>query len=262
MKILNDGLEVASLDAVRPHPRNPRQGDVGAISVSINENGFYGAIIAQRSTGYILAGNHRYQAAIAAGADRIPVQWVDVDDAHALRILLADNRTNDVASYDDAALAELLTELAEDGGLTGTGYDGDDLDQLLNDLAPKDDDGEEPYSWKAAAPIYTPRGTPPDVTDLYDRSRTEALLAEINELNDAHDLNPELVDLLRFAAERHTVFRYDRIADYYPHATAAEQRLIEASALVIIDYEQAIERGFVTLERELTETFEDDWPDA
>src|SRR5699024_3471718 len=113
MRILNGNSELAPIDAVRPHPRNPRQGDTGAIHESITTNGFYGAVIAQKSTGFILAGNHRHQAAVQAGAVEIPVTWVDVDDDHALRILLADNRTNDLATYDDAALAEILKDIHE-----------------------------------------------------------------------------------------------------------------------------------------------------
>lgn len=65
----------------------------------------------------------------------MPVIWVDVDDETAVRVLLADNRTNDVASYDNAVLAEILAELAAGPGLEGTGYDGDDLDALIADLA-------------------------------------------------------------------------------------------------------------------------------
>lgn len=135
MQIINNTSELAPLDAVRPHPKNPRQGDIGSIHESIQANGFYGAIIAQKSTGFILAGNHRWQAARQSGATEIPITWVDVDDDHALRILLADNRTNDLASYDDNALAELLKEIHEaHGNLIGTGYDGDALDELLADL--------------------------------------------------------------------------------------------------------------------------------
>lgn len=135
MRIINESAETIAIDAVRPHPRNPRQGDIGAIHASIEANGFYGAIVAQRSTGFILAGNHRWQAARHAGATEVPVVWVDVDDDHALRILLADNRTNDLASYDDSALADLLRDILEStGSLDGTGYDGDALDDLLKDL--------------------------------------------------------------------------------------------------------------------------------
>jgi DNA modification methylase len=124
----------ASVKDLRPHPKNPRQGDVGAIHESIEANGFYGAIVAQKDTGYILAGNHRYKAAVQSGAKQVPVIWLDVDEATATRVLLADNRTNDRASYDNAALAEILAELAAGPGLEGTGYDGDDLDTLIADL--------------------------------------------------------------------------------------------------------------------------------
>ncbi len=134
MKYAEQEYAQASVKDLRPHPKNPRQGDVGAIHESIEANGFYGAIVAQRGTGYILAGNHRYKAAVQSGAKQVPVIWLDVDEATATRVLLADNRTNDRASYDNAALAEILAELAAGPGLEGTGYDGDDLDALIADL--------------------------------------------------------------------------------------------------------------------------------
>ena len=135
MRIINEELESVALAKLKPHPRNPRQGDVGAIHQSIEANGFYGAVVAQKSTGHVLAGNHRLLAAKHANAEEVPVMWVDVDDATALRILLADNRTNDLASYDDGALAELLQGIMQDAGtLDGTGYDGDALDELLAGL--------------------------------------------------------------------------------------------------------------------------------
>jgi hypothetical protein len=143
MQIINQEIVNVPVGALKPHPRNARQGDVGAIHTSIAENGFYGVIIAQRSTGYILAGNHRWRAAVAADAAEVPVCWLDVDDDRALRILLADNRTNDIASYDDAALAEMLEDILNGtGNLDGTGFSPDDLDDLLKDLRPGGADDE------------------------------------------------------------------------------------------------------------------------
>lgn len=131
MRIVNDSLEDVALSALRPHPR---KGDVAAIGRSIDANGFYGAIVAQKSTGHILVGNHRFEAAKQAGAESVPVLWVDVEDEAALCILLADNRTNDLAGYDEPALAELLEELEKVGSLANTGYDAHDLDRLLCQL--------------------------------------------------------------------------------------------------------------------------------
>jgi hypothetical protein len=60
-----------------------------------------------------------------------------VNDEQAVRILLADNRTSDKATYDNNRLAELLSELAVDSDqkLVGTGYSAQDLDELVRDLA-------------------------------------------------------------------------------------------------------------------------------
>lgn len=131
MKVINDATTIEPINAVQAHPRNPRRAATDTIAQSIAANGFYGQIVAQRSTGFILAGNHRWLAAKRAGAKRIPVTWVDVSDDHALRILLADNRSSDLAEYDDEALVALLQDLET---LTGTGYDDAALDELMHDL--------------------------------------------------------------------------------------------------------------------------------
>jgi len=126
---------VVPIDSIHPHPQNPRQGDVGDICQLIKANGFRGALTVQRSTGDILAGNHRWLAARELGMTHLPVIWEDCDDATALRHLLADNRANDLAAWNDNALAELLQGIQADAGtLAGTGFDGDALDALLADL--------------------------------------------------------------------------------------------------------------------------------
>ena len=120
------------IDSIKPHPRNVRQGDIGAISGSLQQHGQYRPIVVQKSTGLILAGNHTYKAAKALGWKEVAATFVDCDDEQALRILLVDNRANDLATYDDSALSEMLKELLEtDLGLDGTGFDPDDLDDLL-----------------------------------------------------------------------------------------------------------------------------------
>ena len=122
------------------HPENPRQGDIGAIVTSIEQNGWYGTLIAQKKSRRVLAGNHRLQAALALDMKEVPVYWVDVDDTEAQKILLADNRVSDLATWDDSILVGLLEGLANDGELLGSGYDGDDLDALLYDAALNDTD--------------------------------------------------------------------------------------------------------------------------
>lgn len=130
-----NSIEEVAISELNIHPNNPRQGDIGVLVQSIETNGWYGTIVAQRSTKQVLAGNHRLMAAQIAGIESVPVYWVDVDDATATRILLADNRTSDLAIYDDSSLAELLSGLAEtEVGVAGTGYDDSDLEALLFEL--------------------------------------------------------------------------------------------------------------------------------
>jgi hypothetical protein len=125
-----ESLAVA-IDSVQPHPRNVRQGDVGAISISLEAHGQYKPILVQKSTGYIVAGNHTWQAAKALGWSEIAVQHLELDDDKAVRILLADNRSTDLASYDDHALAELLSEYARSYDMAGLLWNQDDLDDIL-----------------------------------------------------------------------------------------------------------------------------------
>lgn len=114
------------------HPKNVRQGDVGAITQSLEAHGQYRPIVVQRSTGHILAGNHTYLAAKSLGWEQIAATFVDCDEEQAIKILLVDNRANDLAMYDDRKLADLLKDLAAtSAGLDGSLFSGDDLDDLL-----------------------------------------------------------------------------------------------------------------------------------
>lgn len=79
----------------------------------------------------------------------------------------------------------------------------------------------------------------------------DELISEINALR----LPKEVKDFLTHAAGRHTVFNYERIADYYAHSDKQVQDLMEKSALVIIDFDKAIENGFVKMTRDLAESY-------
>lgn len=134
-KIINRTEERVHPDNIQPHPANPNDGDVAAIAESIRQNGFYGRIVVRDSTGKILAGEHRWRAAQEVGLAEVPIERVECDDETAMRILLADNRTAEKAEREQGQLADLLEHLdTTDDRLHGTGYSGDDLDELLDDL--------------------------------------------------------------------------------------------------------------------------------
>jgi ParB-like chromosome segregation protein Spo0J len=129
------------IDQLKQHPFNPNNGDLDALIESIQVNGFVTAVTADVNTGYIIAGNHRYQALHALGAKEIPVIWVDhMDDSGAVRYMIADNRTGKLAILDETALAALLTDLSDsDIGLAGTGYDDASYQRLLLDMMAEPD---------------------------------------------------------------------------------------------------------------------------
>ena len=102
---------------------------------------------------------------------------------------------------------------------------------------------EQKYSSKIEAPIYEPKNKQPYLMELVDKSKTHRLIKEI----DASSLPYEEKQFLIDSARRHNVFHYEKIADYYAHATPEMQHFMERSGLVIIDFEKAIQNGFVKL---------------
>ncbi|MGH2973611.1 MAG: DNA modification methylase [Solirubrobacterales bacterium] len=150
--------ETVPVSDLKPYPGNPRRGDVAAIKDSLEQYGQYRPIVVRRATNEVLAGNHTLRGAQDLAWDEIAVTYVDCDAEQAKRIVLADNRTNDLAGYDDQALADLLTELPD---LAGTGYDQAALDALLDDLDPEPLAEEE-----LPPPPPEPRTRPGDLYEL------------------------------------------------------------------------------------------------
>jgi ParB-like chromosome segregation protein Spo0J len=124
--------ENVDINSVFPYPMNARQGDVGLISESLSKNGQFRPIVVNSRDNSILVGNHTWKAAKMLGWKEIAVTFIDVDDEAAAKIVLADNKTSDLGSYDHVELAEILQTLP---AFEGTGYDGDDLDELMQEVA-------------------------------------------------------------------------------------------------------------------------------
>lgn len=109
--------------------------------------------------------------------------------------------------------------------------------ELFND----DTNSNNTYSKKVTPPQYLPSAVAPDITDLCMTTKYGELKRNIL----ASNVSDEEKDFLLKAATRHIVFNYAKIADYYAHATPEMQRLMEQSALVIIDFNDAIANGYV-----------------
>ena len=115
------------IDTLKEYPGNARRGNISVLAQSLKANGQYRPIVVQKSTNYVLAGNHLLRAAKSIGMDKIDAVFIECTDEQALRIVLADNRTADLGDYNDELLKNLLKELED---LEGTGYTEADLEEL------------------------------------------------------------------------------------------------------------------------------------
>lgn len=235
--------------------QNPRDNDkaVPEVVKSIKRFGFASPIIASPD-GQIIAGHTRLKAALELRMPEVPVRFMDLEPDEAHLLALADNRVGEIADWNDDLLGDVLRELEGDGvDFKDIGWDVDELAELLGQNDPLIGE-EEAYTTKVEAPIYEIKGERPDESELFDQSKTSSLIEAIA----AADLPPHIDQFLRAAANRHTAFQYDKIAEYYVHASADVQKLMEDSALVIIDFDRAIELGFVKLSNELAEAYRAD----
>lgn len=132
--ILAQTSRKVAIDSLQPYGGNARRGDLPLIRQSLELNGQYRPVVVRKATNEILAGNHTWAAAKELGWPKIAATFVDVDEDHARRINLVDNRANDVAGYDYEAVLELLQAAPT---LEGTGYDQAALEEVLAEL---DDD--------------------------------------------------------------------------------------------------------------------------
>ena len=105
------------------------------------------------------------------------------------------------------------------------------------------------YTTKINIPQYLPNCKKPHVTELCDRDKYNILVHEIKKA----DIPADVREFLLLAATRHIVFNYSKIADFYAHSDAKIQRLMEKSALVIIDFDDAIAKGYVNLNKRIND---------
>lgn len=146
------------IDSVEPAPYNYNNGDVEALASSVEVSGMYRPVYVQKSTGLIIAGNHTWLACKALGADVIPVIVLDVDDAGAKRIMVADNHIASLAQPDHGLLLALLDEIPSPE--IGTGLSEHDIEVIraLNDIPLDTDDFAQWPTFTVKVPPHVLRG--------------------------------------------------------------------------------------------------------
>lgn len=180
----------------------------------------------------VLGGNMRLKACIEAGLEEVPILIADeLTEAQKAEFIIKDNVGYGEWDWDILA-NEWSAELLDEWGL--------DVPNFMEE--------EDIYTSKIEAPIYEPSNLKPLIGELVNDTKTRELIKEI----EASTLEDSEKEFLKLAAQRHLVFNYSKIADYYAHSPKETKDLFEKSALVIIDFDKAIENGFVELTKNTT----------
>ena len=237
-----------NVEELIPYENNPRKNDdaVEKVALSISAFGFKVPIVID-SNNVIVTGHTRLKAAKKLGIQTVPcIKADDLTDEQIKAFRLADNKVAEFSQWDEE---KLMKELEELGAIDMSVYGVD---------FPDDEEGEEEqddtYTDKTNIPQYEITGDVPELSELVDEQKTKELLEEIENSDLAYDEKQFLIK----AAQRHLVFNYKKVAEYYAAASEEMQELMEKSALVIIDYNDAIMNGYTKLSEKKQKLMEAD----
>ena len=230
-------IEYVPIDSIKPYSKNAKlhpQEQIEQIKKSIEEFGNCDPIGIWN--GEVVEGHGRLMALKEMGADTVPVIRLDhLTDEQRRAYALVHNKLTMNSPFDDGILSEELENIL-------------DIDMSMFDFDFSFDDEEAPaepnkYTEEINAPQYEIKGENPSISELVNADKTRELEHNIQKANIPDDIK----DFLLLAAKRHLKFDYCKIAEYYAHAPKEVQELMEQSALVIIDFKDAIKYGYAEL---------------
>ena len=237
----------SELSALEGNPRTITDADFRKLEASVKKFGILPArpfILSKRGKKLVvIGGNQRLKVATKLGLESVPTVLLEgLTEDQEREIIIRDNVSN--GEWDVAQLQnDWVKSDLENWGVNcdfweGAGAGGDGSG-----------DGEQKYTTKVEVPHYTPTGERPEVSELVDVSKAEALIADIEKA----ELPDDARVFLKAAAMRFAKFDYQKIAEWYAHADKPTQGLMEKLALVIIDYDKAIENGLVQVSKQLND---------
>lgn len=266
------------LHELTPYDKNPRINDkaVEVVANSILEYGFKNPIVVDENN-VIINGHTRYLASTVLELEEVPVIVADdLTPAQVKAFRIMDNKSSEFAEWDYELLFKEIEDIKLDLGTNIedlTGFSDLELDELNkafdnldtdidfgtgtgtgagnNEYIPGEVDiddypgevGGKAYTSKINIPQYEIRGEKPELAELVKVDKTNELIAKINKV----DIPEDIKDFLIKASYRHLAFNYQKVAEYYAHASKEVQELMEDSALVIIDYNDALKNGYVQI---------------
>lgn len=227
-----------NIKELKPYKKNAKKHSkeqVEQIANSIKEFGFTQPVIIDKNN-CVVAGHGRILGAKKAGLKQVPTVCLEeLTEEQIKAYRLVDNKLNE-SEWDSVLLAQELEEIKDLN-----------MDLFGFDLAEEIEQEESKYSMEINIPHYEVKGEMPDLSELVDKTKTNELLNNIK----ASNIPEEIKKFLRLGAYRHLKFNYSKIAEFYAHADKETQELMEQSALVIIDFDDALKNGYVQLSNKL-----------
>lgn len=223
---------------LKPYKKNAKKHSkeqVEQIANSIKEFGFTQPVIIDKHNS-VVAGHGRILGAKKAGLKQVPTVCLeDLTEEQIKAYRLVDNKLNE-SEWDGVLLAQELEEL-----------DKEQMKLFGFDFGEYVEEEEKKYTMKTGIPQYEIKGETPSISELVDIGKVKELLHKIKRSN----VSEEEKKFLRYGAYRHLCFNYSKIAEYYANADKEMQELMEDSALVIIDFEDAIAKGYVEMSEQV-----------
>lgn len=120
-------IEYVPPSKLKLNSKNPRLNDkaVDSIVKSIEKFGWTNPILVRKSNDVVIAGHTRLKAAIELKLKEVPVIYLDYNETNAQAYMIADNKTSEIAEWDESGLKELLLGLKDEIDLTLLGFETD-----------------------------------------------------------------------------------------------------------------------------------------
>ncbi|HEV3500147.1 MAG TPA: DNA methyltransferase [Bradyrhizobium sp.] len=191
-RIKADCVEIVSIDALKPNPKNAKkhpERQIALLEENIEQFGFTSPILIDEAN-QMIGGHARYAAAKRLGFSHLPViRLSHLTPAQKRAVAIADNKLAELAPWDLEILAEefeFLTDPETDLGFDPriTGFETVELDQLLGDQA--DDDRADPADEITPVDPETPAVTCPG--DAWDCDSHKLLCGDATNREDCAKL--------------------------------------------------------------------------
>lgn len=129
-------IKMIPISSITPYEKNPRiipESAVKKVADSIKEFGWNQPIVVDNNS-VIIVGHTRYQAAKSLNLESVPVHVAsNLTEEQVTAYRIADNRTGEESTWDDIALREEFSKIA-DRALASTGFDEKEIQKIICDF--------------------------------------------------------------------------------------------------------------------------------